>query len=83
MFTALITAPSPRQSARICRTMEASDRAAADPSQRVFPADIKTGLLFHGFPLFLGYFSLLKNVLPDLFLPGCSLFPHFFVFIHY
>ena len=25
-----------------------------DPSQRVFPADIKTGQLFHGFPLFLG-----------------------------
>ena len=25
-----------------------------DPGQRVFPADIKTGLLFHGFPLFLG-----------------------------
>ena len=25
-----------------------------DPGQRVFPADIKTGLLFHVFPLFLG-----------------------------
>ena len=25
-----------------------------DPGQRIFPADIKTGLLFHGFPLFLG-----------------------------